>query len=94
MPALINDPDICDGIVNAVSKTIGEDKLLEKKDSLGGEDFAYYALYKPAAMFDLGVKVTDVPHFPAHNGKMRVNEDALDVTPKVFIQYILDYMES
>jgi amidohydrolase len=94
VPALINDPDICDRIVAAVSKTIGEDKLLEKKDSLGGEDFAYYALYKPAAMFDLGVKVTDVPHFPAHNGKMRVNEDALDVTPKVFIQYILDYMES
>ena len=94
VPALINDPTVCDGIVAAVSKTIGEDKLLEKKDSLGGEDFAYYALYKPAAMFDLGVKVTDVPHFPAHNGKMRVNEDALDVTPMIFIQYILDYMES
>jgi len=94
VPALINTPAVCDGIVAAVAKAIGEDKLIEKKDSMGGEDFAYYALYKPAAMFDLGVKVTDVPHFPAHNGKMRVNEDALDVTPKVFIQYILDHMDA
>ena len=94
VPALINTPSLCDGITMAVSKVIGEDKLLEKKDSLGGDDFAYYALYKPAAMFDLGVKVTDVPHFPAHNGKMRVNEDVLDVTPKIFIQYILDHMDN
>lgn len=94
VPALINTPQICDGIVSAVAKTIGEDRLLEKKDGLGGEDFAYYALYKPAAMFDLGVKVTDVPHFPAHNGKMRVNEDALDITPRIFIQYILDNMDA
>lgn len=93
VPALINTPEICDAITTAVTKVIGEDKLIEKKDSLGGEDFAYYALYKPAAMFDLGVKVTDVPHFPAHNGKMRVNEDVLDITPRIFIQYILDRME-
>ena len=94
VPALINTPRICDDIARIVTKEFGDDKLLEKKDSLGGEDFAYYALYKPAAMFDLGVKVTDVPHFPAHNGKMRVNEDALDVTPRIFIQYILDRMEN
>ena len=94
VPALINNTAVCDKIAAAVSKTIGEDKLSDKKDSLGGEDFAYYVQEKPGAMFHLGVRVTDFPHFPAHNGKMRVNEDALDVAPKVFIQYILDNMNA
>ena len=63
------------------------------KDSLGGEDFAYYGLHKPAAMFDLGARITDGQQFSLHTTKMRLNEDALDISPQIFIQYILEHME-
>ena len=93
VPALVNDPAVCDAVEAAAAKVLGEGMCRVKKESMGGEDFAYYLQHKPGAMFYLGVKDPDVPHYPIHNGKMHVNEDALDAAPKVFIQYILDQME-
>ncbi len=42
----------------------------------------------------LGVQDPDRPYTPGHNSKMYINEDSLDVAPKVFIQYVLDRMEN
>jgi amidohydrolase len=91
-PALYNDLTVADGIV-AAAKKVGIEQVLPKPGSMGGEDFAYYLQHKPGAMFDLGTKAPDRPFVPLHNGKMFVCEDALDIAPKIFIQYILDQME-
>ena len=93
VPAFANDPEIRDTLAAIGKKLLGEENVLPKKDSMGGEDFSYYALYKPAAMFDLGTRVTDGPYYSLHTNKVRVNEDALDTPPKIFIQYVLDRME-
>lgn len=92
-PALYNDLSVADNLV-AAAKKIGISEFLPKPGSMGGEDFAYYLQHKPGAMFDLGVKVPDKPTVPLHNGKLILNEDALDIAPKIFIQYILDQMEN
>ena len=93
VPAFVNDPVIRDSIIAVAGKIIGAENVLPKPDSLGGEDFSYYAQHKPAAMFDLGTRVTDGPYFSLHTNKMRVNEEALNIPPKIFIQYVLDRME-
>lgn len=87
-PPLINDLGVADGITEAAKKVVGE--VIDKPLSMGAEDFAYYTLEKPAAMFNLGVTPYDGITASLHNGKMLVNEDVLDVTPKVFIQFVLD----
>ena len=60
---------------------------------MGGEDFAFYLQHKPGAMFSLGVAPEGRPIVPLHNGKMIVDENALDIAAKVFVQFVLDQME-
>ena len=92
-PALINDHALADAIIEAGNKVVGPDMVMEKPISMGAEDFSHYTYCKPGAMFVLGVMPADGNFAPLHNGKMIVNEDALDVAPKVFIQFVLDQME-
>lgn len=92
-PALRNDLGVADDIEAAAAKIIGAENILDKSESMGGEDFAYYIQHKPGAMFHLGVGTEGEPVIPIHNGKMVVNEDALPIGSQIFVQYILDQME-
>ena len=92
-PALRNDLAALDRLENAAKKVVGPENVRSKSDSMGAEDFAYYLRHKPGCMFSLGTMECQPP-VPLHNGKMLVNENALEVAPKVFIQYILDQMEN
>lgn len=93
-PCVINDHGIADAILAAAQKVIGDKATCDKPISLGAEDFAYYTLKKPGAMFNLGCLPQDGKTAALHNGKMMLNEDVFDVTPKVFVQYVLDRMEA
>lgn len=92
-PALRNDHATADAIIAAARNVIGEENVQEKEPSMGAEDFAYYLQHKPGAMFSLGVAPADRPVVPLHNGKMFVDENALEVAPKVMVQFVLDQME-
>ncbi len=93
VPPLINDLDIADKLEAAAAKVLGAENVLPNKEALGGEDFAYYTLHKPGAMFNTGILDEGMPYVPAHNGKLVVSENSLEAAPKVFIQYVLDQME-
>jgi amidohydrolase len=92
-PALVNDHNLADYIIEAATKVVGEDMVQEKPISMGAEDFSHYTYRKPGAMFCLGVMPEDGKFVPLHNSKLMVNEDVLDVTPNVFIQFVLDQMD-
>ena len=91
-PALHNDLTISDQVEAAAVAVIGSEKIGANAESMGAEDFAYFLEHKPGCMFNLGITKPGTPYIPLHNEKLIVDEDALDVTPKVFIQYILDQM--
>ena len=93
VPAFANDPVLRDRIASVAAKVIGQENILEKKDSLGGEDFAFYGQHKPAAMFDLGVRIPGGEQFSLHTSKMRLNADTLDIPPRIFVQYVLEHMD-
>ena len=93
-PSLINDPQVADGVLNAARQIVGEELVDPNRPyEMGAEDFAYYTLHKPSTMFSLGVQPAGGMAAPLHNGKMLINEDALDIGPKIFIQFILDHMD-
>lgn len=92
-PALHNDLAVVDNIQAAAEKIIGAENILDKPESMGAEDFAYYLQHKPGAIFNLGTGTQGAPVIPIHNKKLAVNEDALTIAPQIFIQYILDQME-
>ena len=89
----INDLEIVDALVAAATKVAPPEKILPRKEGMGGEDFAYYLQHKPGAMFNIGIREKDWPHVPGHNGKLVISENALELGPKVFVQYVLDRME-
>ena len=93
-PCLMNDSVVAADLAISAAKVVGKDAVdANKPVEMGAEDFAYYTLHKPGVMFSLGVRPESGVSIPVHNGKMTLNEDAFDIGPKVFIQYILDNME-
>ena len=91
-PVLINDGAVSDAILQAAEAVVGKDLIYEAPLTMGAEDFAFYTLYKPSALFALGAMPADGNYTPLHNGKMTINEDVLDIAPNVFIQYVLNQM--
>lgn len=92
-PCLCNNHSLVNGITAAAARVVGAERVLDRPTSMGAEDFAYYLRHKPGAMFSLGAAPAGRPIVPLHNGKMIVDEDALEIAPMVFIQFILDQMD-
>ena len=59
---------------------------------MGAEDFAWYLLEKPGAMFSLGVHKPGTDFAPLHNEKFCPDEDALTIAPEIFTQFVLENM--
>ena len=56
-PALYNNPELTERIVRVFKKQFGEDNVVEKRPTMGGEDFAEYGRTEdriPVFMFNLG----------------------------------------
>ena len=92
-PAVCNDHDLVDRVLEAAEKVVGKENIFEQQPSMGTEDFAYFMQYKPGMKFCLGVQPEDGPVIPLHNGKLIIDENGLDVGANIFIQYVLDQME-
>lgn len=73
------DSELVDLISEAVTKTLGADRLLQVPvPSMGAEDFAYYLEHVPGALFRLGT-YDDTPqsHWALHNPSTLFNEKAI-----------------
>ena len=84
---------ICDKVEAAAAAIVGAENVVPKGESMGAEDFAYYLEEKPGCLFNLGITEPGTEYIPLHNEKLIIDEDALEITPKVFVQYILNQME-
>lgn len=91
-PVLLNDQTIADKLAKIIKETLGEAALGVKPVSMGAEDFAWYLLEKPGAMFSLGVHKPGTDFAPLHNEKFCPDEDALTIAPEIFSQFVLENM--
>ncbi len=92
-PIVMNNETVADKIIEAASKVIGKDNIKERKQGMGGEDFAYFALLKPGCMFELGVQNEELGYtVGVHNGKFMLDESALEIGVEIFVQFVLDNM--
>jgi len=56
-PALYNNPELTERVVGVFKKEFGETNVVEKKPTMGGEDFSEYGRTEdkiPVFMFNLG----------------------------------------
>jgi amidohydrolase len=92
-PTVYNDPEIEKKLRAVAAETVGGEFVVEKRRSMGGEDFSYLSNEKPGCMFRLGVKNAErgIVH-GLHTDLFDIDESALDVGVSMFVNYVLKYM--
>lgn len=93
-PANCNDPRICELMRIAFAEVVGEENVREAEVSVGSEDFAFFAKLKPSCFFKLGTRnekkgCTQI----LHSTDFMIDEDALEIGCKAFVQFVLDRSE-
>ncbi len=92
-PPLINDKQAVDFARKTIGEMLGEEKVIEAKPSMGGEDFAFYTQKVPGAFIILGTgnpeKGTDKPH---HSPYFDVDEDVLYIGTAIHAALAYSYL--
>ncbi len=83
VPPVVNHPLATDELGRAVTATLGESALVPTRQSLGGEDFAWYVETVPGAMGRLGTRTPGGPTFELHQGNLRIDDRSTVVAAKV-----------
>lgn len=92
-PKVHNDPKIAEAVRAAARRTEGVYEVGEEIRNMGGEDFSYFANLKPGAMFRLGIRNEERGIVNAlHKNNFDVDERALDIGVRVFVNFVLDNM--
>lgn len=94
LPSAHNDPALYEAFAASARKAVGAERVILLPPSPGGEDFAYYEQLKPGLLFGLGMRneAKGACH-PAHTKDWDIDEDGLETGVKVFVQFVLDYMD-
>jgi len=95
-PPTINDSRVTDMVIDAASKIIGREAIIEiEKPNMGTEDMSFYLEKVAGAFFVLGTGNEDKGiTFPHHNARFDVDEDVLWIGPAIFVRLALDYLAS
>ena len=90
---LVNDPVISEKVLSSAAAVVGQENVVTMPIKLSSEDFSFYVSKKPGAFLRLGTRneakgCVTLPH----NNDFLLDEDALELGSKVFVQFVLDYM--
>ncbi|MEW6266195.1 MAG: M20 family metallopeptidase [Thermodesulfobacteriota bacterium] len=92
-PACINHEEVSLLLHEAASRVVGAEKVKFMNPTMGAEDFAFYTLERPGAIFRLGCsnKERGLTH-PLHSPYFDFDEDALVVGVDVFVEAIKRFL--
>ena len=77
-PTLYNNPELTERLRLAAIDYMGKEKVHDISQRMTSEDFAYFALQKPAVMYRLGITNTERNIiYPLHSSKFDIDEEAL-----------------
>ncbi len=65
---------------------LGHDGLVATRQSLGGEDFAWYLHDVPGAMARLGTRTPGGATYDLHQGNLRIDEGAIAIGARVLAE--------
>ena len=91
-PALYNNPTVAGWIRNTATTMLGNENVIEKEVSMGGEDFAYMAQASRGAMLFLGVKAPDGPPKYVHHPEFDIDEAAMPIGSALLAQTALRFV--
>jgi amidohydrolase len=83
VPPVVNDQVSVDVVSAAARAVLGPDSVQPTRQSLGGEDFAWYLTTLPGAMVRLGTRTPGGRTYDLHQGDLMVDEDAIAAGAKL-----------
>lgn len=87
-PPVINEPTATDRLRTSAAKVIDTDNIRDMEPVMVGEDFGRYLEQVPGCFAFIGCGGPD--SYPHHHPKFDIDERALEIGTKIWIQLILD----
>jgi metal-dependent amidase/aminoacylase/carboxypeptidase family protein len=94
LPPVANDPLITSRLMASAEKVVGkENVVVMEKPKMSSEDFAFYQTRKPGVFFRIGSRneTKGIASMP-HRSDWDIDEDALPIAVRVFVQFVVDSM--
>jgi amidohydrolase len=92
-PATINDPELSAKVIPSMVAVLGEDNVLEVESTMGGEDFAYFALEVPGFYYRLGMVKPGTESGGHHTPTFLADDGSVPVGMRVMSNLLWDYLE-
>ena len=91
--SVYNHPEETSRFVSVMKEKFGEDSVLERDSSMGGEDFGYFSSVKPGTFFFVGGFNPELEAtFPHHHPRFNVDERAMLRAGNAFLAIAEDYL--
>ena len=79
-PSVINNYQMYRFIRGIISSEIGDDKFLDREQSMGAEDFAYYTQRFPGLFMRVGTAHSPETSYPLHHSRFDIDERVIPPT--------------
>ena len=91
-PATINDTELTAQMAPSLGAVLGTDRVQEILPTMGGEDFAYFALEVPGFFYRLGIHKEGSVIGPHHSPTFRADDASVPVGMRVMSNVLMDYL--
>ncbi|RDY23303.1 amidohydrolase [Romboutsia maritimum] len=92
-PALYNDNEMTDMIINTSNNILGKNSIIENsKGAMGSEDAAYYFEKIPGVYYAINTIYENETIYPLHNSKVHINDEVLYKGCAVIAQGAIDFL--
>jgi amidohydrolase len=95
LPAVINDPKLCQNARTCVHNLFGKDAALDIcVPSMGAEDFANYLRHVPGMLIRVGTRGSTSTGYPLHDALFDIDERALSHSVRLMTRVLIHHTES
>ncbi|MHC4977337.1 MAG: M20 metallopeptidase family protein [Planctomycetota bacterium] len=91
-PVVINNEELTARMLPTLQHVLGEENVFERKPTMGGEDFAYFANEVPGFFFFLGTREPGGESGGVHTPTFRAMDEAVPTGMHVMMHVLWDYL--
>jgi len=91
---VVNDEYVSEKVEATLKEVFGDDGVVKARPTMGGEDFSAFQTKAPGTFFVVGAGLgSEDEWYPHHHPKFAINEDALPVGVKAFVNLAFKLLE-
>ncbi|MFG0256851.1 MAG: M20 family metallopeptidase [Phycisphaerales bacterium JB043] len=91
-PSVINNPELTAKMVPTIERVLGYENVFERRPTMGGEDFAFFANEVPGFFYFLGTREPGGSSGGVHTPTFRAVDEAVPTGMRVMSHVLWDYL--